>query len=167
MIQRLKAFFAKRSTLNILVYGYVAVSFLNLVTFFMGDFIYTLWGNHSIFYPFLGLLMLADTESQALAWFFLIYWGASTVWLVVSYIQIFKWKKYFMLQLAVFSDVVFVILFTLANIQYGGFMDLHIAMLFGALHSFGFGLYLCCYKHCEERRSGEEEKADSAMHGEE
>ncbi len=147
--QAIKRFFGKRSTANILVCAYIVFSLLNVAAFFRWGYIdisYTLWGNHSIFYPFIGLLLAADMGSKTLMIFMFAYWPLSIVFLIVSLILVLTRRNYLLILLAVEIDVIFVLLFAVVNILWVGFLSLHLAMLIGAAMNLVFGLYLHWYR---------------------
>lgn len=136
----------KHTLVNILVVVYWAVSFINILLFFdsgsWGEPIYTLLGNHSLLYPFWGMLIAIDIESRLLFLFFILYWMITVVCFVVSSIIMLRKKKYRVFRILVFSDSIFVILFTLSNMWCGGVVDLHYLMLLGALINLCFWFYL-------------------------
>ena len=136
---------------QIMIHGYTAVSIFNVIAFFKSDFwaiyLFTLLGNQSIFYPFLGLLIAEEIDSYLLACFFLVYWATSILLLCISYLKAILQHKNKLLHIVVLTDAAFTILFTVANIFYGGFMLLHLVMLLGAVLDFVLGQYL--FKQCK------------------
>ena len=143
------AFPKKELILDILIHGYAAISLFNWIAFFTIDFwadsLYTIFGNHSIFYPFFGVLIADEMDAQGLAYFFILYWIINILLLSLGYIQAILRKKYAILLIVVFLDAVFTSAFTIANVLYGGLMSLHFFMLLGAILDFGFGHYLSAY----------------------
>ena len=143
------AFPKKELILDILIHGYAAISLFNWIAFFTMNFwadsLYTIFGNHSIFYPFFGVLIADEMDAQGFAYFFVLYWIINILLLSLGYIQAIRRRKYAILLIVVFLDAIFTSIFTIANILYGGLMSLHFFMFLGAILDFGFGHYLSAY----------------------
>lgn len=136
----------QQNSRDVLIYGYFLISVFNLIAFFTVDFwadsLYTLWGNHSIFYPFFGVLIAGELGAPLLVGCMIIYCGISFILLVFSYIEAILRKRFAILRTVVFLDCVFTVIFAIANVLYAGFMPLHFFVLLGAVFDFMFGRYL-------------------------
>lgn len=136
----------KRSILNAFVSGYTVISFLNIAVFFHGsigsEMLCTIMGNHSVLYPYWGILIAAEMESTVLVLCILFYWVTNLISLITSYIAILTKGKYRAFQIVVISDVIFSAIFILANIWYGGLLDLHLFMLLGIILNLCFWYYI-------------------------
>lgn len=143
----LKKILKKPSTLLIVAIGYLCISICNIVAFFnsniLGDTVYLLWGNHSIFlFPYLGLLIASELNSSALALVMVLCGVVSIILILVSYILIIRCRDYRLLRITVFCDVAFSVIFICSNCIYSGLLDVHLIMLTGTFLNLLYGFYL-------------------------
>lgn len=156
MKQSIQSFLRKKTFMDILVNGYIVISVLNVFCLFSNkltcEMMYILFGNHSVLYPYFGLLIAADMQMGWLAMLMFFYWIVSFVWLLASYLIYLKWKKILPFQLAVICDSLFVCIFVVMNIQYGGFLDVHVAMCIGVLLNIVFAIYIQWHRCSQSKK---------------
>ncbi len=151
-LRKLGRILQKQSTVKMSVIAYILLSFVSVFMFYQSSNTYTLVGNHSIFYPYLGVFLAESMDSSVFAISMICWWVVSVVLFVVASFLFFVRKKVRLLQVAVFADAAFTFFFTGVNIYFNGFLPFHILMLLGGFFNCLFGRYLClCRKSIDTK----------------
>lgn len=103
---------------------------------------YMVFGNHTVIYPFFGVILAAELDWMWLALFCLIFWGPYIIAFIVTYLIAVLRQKYGPLMVVSWIDTVFSAVMLVTSVVNAGAYRDHVMMFAGVLLSGAFSVYL-------------------------